>query len=112
VLSELLRLQQSTLKRCWRLSFIFEAVSLEAYMLERRRVPRMRVFKGAKFVVGTSSIIDCTVRDLSNVGARAQLSNAIDLPGKVDMTFDGGRSLRPCRIVWRTFNETGVEFSR
>ena len=27
------------------------------------------------------------------------------------MTFDGGRSIRPCRLVWRTFSGAGVEFS-
>ena len=26
------------------------------------------------------------------------------------VTFDGGYSIRPCRLVWRTVTETGVEF--
>jgi hypothetical protein len=80
-------------------------------MQERRRSTRSRVLKSAKLVFGTSSVIDCVVRNLTNVGARIQIPSATDLPQRLNMTFDGGRSLRPCRIVWRTLNETGVEFS-
>ena len=80
-------------------------------MLERRRSTRSRVLKTAKLVLGTSSVIDCVVHNLTSVGARIQIPSATDLPQRLNMTFDGGRSLRPCRIVWRTLNETGVEFS-
>jgi len=80
-------------------------------MQERRRSARSRVIKGAKLVLGASLVIDCVVRNLTNVGARIQISNTTDLPESLELTFDGGRSYRPCRIVWRTTDETGVEFS-
>jgi hypothetical protein len=80
-------------------------------MAECRRYPRMRVVKGAKIVLGASSILDCVVRDLTNAGARVKLPYAVDLPEEVAITFDGGRTCRPCRIAWRALNETGVEFS-
>lgn len=79
-------------------------------MSERRQYPRMRVLKRAKIVVGTSSVLDCVVRDLSSTGAHIQIQNAIGLPEAVDVTFDGGHTFRPCRLKWRTFNEMGVEF--
>ncbi len=79
-------------------------------MSERRNNTRSRVLKSAKLIVGRSSTIDCVVRNLTNVGARIQIPNTTGLPEKLQMTFDSGRSLRPCRIVWRTLNETGVEF--
>jgi hypothetical protein len=79
-------------------------------MQERRKRPRLSVLKGAKFVFGRSSVLDCVVQDLTNVGAGVTISNAIDLPGVLEMTFDGGRSFRPCRLVWRTSIRTGVEF--
>jgi hypothetical protein len=50
------------------------------------------------------------MHDLTNVGAGIEIPNAIDLPEVLEMTFDGGRSIRPCRLVWRTFSRTGVEF--
>jgi PilZ domain len=79
-------------------------------MHERRKSARSRVLKGAKLVIGTSSVIDCVVRNLTNIGARIEIPNTIDLPESLDITFDGGRSFRPCRLAWRTLDETGLEF--
>jgi hypothetical protein len=69
------------------------------------------VLKSAKFILGKSSVFDCVVRDLTNVGAGIDIPNALDLPEVLEMTFDGGRSIRPCRLVWRTLSKTGVKFS-
>jgi len=77
---------------------------------ERRTSARSRVLKSAKLVVGTSSVIDCVVRNLNNSGARVEVPNSAALPENVHLTFDGGRSLRPCRIVWRKPDSTGLEF--
>ena len=79
-------------------------------MSERRRIPRMDVLKHAKIVIGTSSVLDCAVRDLSSTGARIRIRNAVELPEAVDVTFDDGHTFRPCRIKWRDLNEMGVEF--
>jgi len=79
-------------------------------MQERRKSARSRVIKSAKLVVGTSSVVDCVVRNLTNTGARLEVTNTLSLPENLVLTFDGGRSMRSCRLVWRTVNETGVEF--
>jgi len=79
-------------------------------MQEHRKRARSRVLKRAQFVLGKSSVIDGVVRNLTNAGARIEIPNTIDLPEAFDMTFDGGRTIRPCRLVWRRLNETGVEF--
>ena len=81
-------------------------------MQERRKYARSQVLKSAKLLLGTSSMVDCVVHDLTNRGARIEATNPDALPRSLDMTFDGGRSLRPCRLVWRTSNEVGVEFSK
>jgi hypothetical protein len=78
---------------------------------ERRKHQRLRVFKSVKLVFGNASVLDCVVRDLTTVGARIEIPNTIDLPQVFEMTFDGGRSIRSCRLVWRTSSGTGVEFS-
>ena len=80
-------------------------------MSESRNYPRMRVLKGAKIVLGTSSVLDCVVRDITNGGARVKIPNAVDLPEAIAITFDGGRTCRPCRVAWRTLDETGLEFT-
>jgi len=79
-------------------------------MQERRKLARSRVIKSAKLVVGTSSVVDCVVRNLTNTGARLEVPNSAVLSENLVLTFDGGRSMRSCRLVWRTVNETGVEF--
>ena len=80
-------------------------------MAECRKFPRMRVLKSAKIVLGTSSVLDCVVRDLTNGGARVKISNAANLPEDVAITFDAGRTCRPCRVAWRRIDETGLQFT-
>ena len=79
-------------------------------MPERRRYPRIRVQKAAKIVIGTMSVLECMVRDLSSTGVRIEIKDAAGLPDAVDVTFDGGRTFRPCRRRWRRPTETGLEF--
>jgi hypothetical protein len=77
---------------------------------ERRRTSRSRVIKGAKVIVGTSSVINCVVRNVTNTGARIHIPNTVDLPEAFDITFDGGYSFRSCQVKWRSITETGVQF--
>lgn len=80
-------------------------------MQERRETTRSRVLKGAKVILGTSSVIDCVVHNLTDGGAHIEILNAVALPEAVDVTFDGDHhTFRPCRLIWRTLNETGVQF--
>ena len=80
-------------------------------MAESRKHPRMRVLKGAKIILGASSVLDCVVRDLTNVGVRVKIPNTVNLPEDVAITFDGGRTCRSCRVAWRTLSETGLQFT-
>jgi hypothetical protein len=79
-------------------------------MQERRKSGRSRVLKGAKLLLGTSSVLDCIVRNATNTGARVQIANTVELLDPVGLTLDGGYWVRRCRVVWRTLTETGVEF--
>ena len=50
---------------------------MEAHMVERRQAQRTRVLKGAKIILNShASVIDCTVRNLTNLGACVQASVA------------------------------------
>lgn len=79
-------------------------------MQERRKVTRSRVLKGAKIIIGSASTIDCVVRNVTNSGARIQIANTVDLPETLDLTLDAGFTIRPCRVAWRSVNETGLQF--
>ena len=81
-------------------------------MQQRRKEVRTRVLKGAKLVLGNSSLIDCTVCDLSTEGAGLRLTTAVGLPETVDLTFDGGRTLRPGKMAWRLWNKAGIKFEK
>jgi hypothetical protein len=79
-------------------------------MPERRRVRRTNVFKSAK-IISMQSSRDCIVRDISTLGARLALISTAYVPDNFDLTFDAARTLRGCRVVWRTETQVGVEFN-
>jgi hypothetical protein len=79
-------------------------------MLEHRRFQRTTVFKAATLMLADHSTFACVVRDLTNHGARLQLSGTADLPDEFDLTFDAGHTLRKCRIAWQTPTNVGVSF--
>ena len=80
-------------------------------MQERRRRHRTQVFKIAKLIVGEQHLAcDCIVRDITANGARLALTSTETVPNSCDLTFDAAHTLRPCRVIWRTTWEIGVEF--
>ena len=80
-------------------------------MQERRKQTRTRVLKGAKLVTDKQTVINCTVRDLSNAGAGIEVPNIIDLPERLDVSLDKCRSFRKGRLAWRKWPRGGIEFS-
>lgn len=78
-------------------------------MQERRRVRRTRTFKGAKISLN-GSLRDCVVRDISSLGARLALVSTACIPETISLTFDNARTLRDCRVAWRSPTEIGVAF--
>ena len=81
-------------------------------MLERRRFPRINLFKGAKVYLVGRPPLSCTVRDLSNHGAGLQFRSTADLPAEFDLSFDTGRTVRQCRVAWQTRTAVGVSFQQ
>jgi hypothetical protein len=79
-------------------------------MPERRKFERTCVQKSARILLEDSLGVGCVVRDLTNFGAGIQVSNSMSLPAALDLTFDSGRSIRPCRLAWRSLDRMGVEF--
>ena len=82
-------------------------------MEDRRNVQRTRVLRNAKIIVShRSSIVHCTLQNLTSHGACISLASTYRLPDSFDLTFDHGRSRRQCRVMWRTGNKLGVCFDR
>lgn len=79
-------------------------------MVERRRFPRHRVFKGASIAFGRSAAISCTVRNLSEGGACLDVECPIGIPDDFALVMDADRSVRRSRIVWTSARRLGVAF--
>lgn len=78
---------------------------------ERRRWPRKRVLKRGKILFhDRPSVIDCTIRDVSEGGARLVCSQAGLLPREFFLVFVVEKEMRNVRIIWRTAEELGVEY--
>ncbi len=79
-------------------------------MAERRDSPRLRALKGARIVYGDGSMTrDCTIRNLSDGGARLVLQSTADIPDVFNLFFDDG-ARKSCAVRWRKLTELGVEF--
>lgn len=78
-------------------------------MQEHRLHPRTRIAKAAQ-LFGTAHLENCVVRDISATGARLAMASTRSIPDTFDLSFDGARTLRPCRVIWRTVTEIGLQF--
>jgi hypothetical protein len=77
---------------------------------DTRSSPRRRTLKGGKIVVNDGfSTFTCTIRNLSETGAKLQLSSVIGIPERFVLKLDDGRDY-PCEVAWRTETEIGVKF--
>lgn len=79
---------------------------------ERRKTHRKRMLQGGKIVYGRSALlIDCTIRDLSDEGARLKVTNAHDVPDNIRLFNSGDNTVVDARVVWRSPREIGIVFN-
>ena len=76
----------------------------------RRKTVRQKTLIGAKVVFNNMmSVFDCTVRDLSERGARLKLNGPAEVPPAFMLRFSDGR-IRQCKVRRRNALELGIEF--
>jgi hypothetical protein len=76
---------------------------------QRRKSPRRRTLMSGKIVFNKkSSVIDCTVCNLSAEGACLRLAGVASLPDQFDLLIDG--TLRPAKLIWRSYRQVGIFF--
>jgi len=81
-------------------------------MDERRKVPRRRVLKEGKIVYADGlRVLDCTIRDISESGARLLIANTVGLPDAFLLYEKSSGVLHPATIAWRQANAIGVTFT-
>jgi hypothetical protein len=80
-------------------------------MQERRKLQRARTLKSGKIVLNLhSSVVDCTVRNLSDNGALLLVQSVLGIPEDLELVLEN-QAHRDCHVVWRTENRLGVEFA-
>ena len=77
---------------------------------ESRGAPRHKTLKSGRLAFNNGhSSIDCTIRNLSQTGARAVVTSTVGIPDLVTLFFDGGEK-RDCTVSRRTLVELGLQF--
>ena len=81
-------------------------------MLERRQLPRNRVYYGGMVAFNAcNSTLACIVRDFSKRGAKIEFENSTMLPDRVDFEIERRGLSCLARLVWRDRNAAGLVFS-
>jgi hypothetical protein len=80
-------------------------------MLDRRRIVRTRVLKGARIVLNQrAAVVACVVRDLTNVGACIHVADAASLPTGFELALGHLHTRRRCAVIWAEADRVGVAF--
>jgi hypothetical protein len=80
-------------------------------MMEQRQHPRRRTLKAGQIIFNhRSSVISCTVRNLSDGGACLELGSSVGIPESFDLIVDADGLSRSCDVAWRSEHRIGVAF--
>jgi hypothetical protein len=86
---------------------------LSLAIVRKERLPRRRVLKAAKIVFSSrSSTIECTVRNLSQGGARLMVASVVGIPDSFELSVPGEPTRQCWWLIWRKAGEIGVAFQR
>lgn len=79
--------------------------------LERRSVGRTIILKRALlFFNKKAGVQSCTVHDVTNLGAGIRAQSLKIVPLNFELSFDGFRTARKCRLIWRQDEFFGAAF--
>jgi hypothetical protein len=76
-------------------------------LAEQRYWPRRRTLKGGRIVFNDKrSVVDCTVVNLSEMGAKLHLPSIVDVPDTFELHI--GDQVRAAWVVWKEQGAMGV----
>ena len=80
-------------------------------MSEQKPMPQGRTFLAGKVIsnYGQSSI-DCTVRQMSDVGAVIEVESVHGIPEQFHLLISGERDPQPCKRAWQSDKQIGLVF--
>jgi hypothetical protein len=78
---------------------------------ERRGSARQRaVLRGCVYYNKRGAAADCLIRDVSDSGARLELSENVVIPDLIELYIPKKGETYHARVLWRRGNEVGVEY--
>jgi hypothetical protein len=78
-------------------------------MAERRTSERRRALRAGKIVWNNrGSVLDCTVRNVSETGAMLEVLSALEVPREFELRW--GNNAQRCIVVWRKLDRVSVKF--
>ena len=80
--------------------------------VDHRQAKRVRMLKGGIITYCNRHITyPCTVKDLSDTGARLQVSSPSHIPNEFELIIELNGLEAPCVLAWRNGREAGVKFA-
>jgi hypothetical protein len=76
----------------------------------KRIAPRHRVLKQGRLAFDGGGAVDCTVRNLSDTGARVEVVTPVGLPESFTLVIPADKFTRRCHAVWSHDKRIGVAF--
>jgi diguanylate cyclase (GGDEF)-like protein len=82
-------------------------------MFEPKALPRGRTLLAGKLISHFGqSTIDCVVRRISDHGAAISVASPLGIPKHFHLLIPEEGTLRPCKLVWQSDGELGLEFEQ
>ena len=78
-------------------------------MDEKRMTPRHKVFKAGTIEFHGGGV-DCTVRNLSKIGAALDVASPLGIPEDITLVIPVDHLKQHCHVVWRKEKRIGVAF--
>lgn len=78
-------------------------------MDERRTITRQRILKAGTIEIGGGAI-DCTVRNMSKIGAALDVPSPVGIPDEFVLVVPSDVLRFACRVVWRKSKRIGIRF--
>lgn len=80
--------------------------------MQERQSTRRKALKQGKILLSKWAAIDCTIRDLSETGAKLQFETLTELPAEFRLMIVSTEQTIPVELAWQRGLNAGVRFVR
>jgi len=85
-----------------------KGIGANTAMDDRRKIPRRRILKSGKILLGRREV-QCTVRNLSAIGACLVVQTTIGIPAVFEFVMPGQQP-KSCKVMWLDDTRLGIHF--